>query len=159
MKTLELLLMQDLPKLGKKGNIVRVKAGYGRNYLIPNKLAAVATTENIHLLEIEKKRSLQEELAKKEEIKAVAKQLELTSCTIEAKANEEGHLFGSITYAMIAEAFTRAGFETKTEDIELEQPSLYPIKALGIFNVHIRLHPEIAAKSKVWVVNEQSSES
>lgn len=158
MKAFELLLLEDVPKLGKKGNIVKVKLGYGRNYLLPKRLAALATKQNIRLLEIDKKRSLQMEAVRKEEIKKIAREMEVTSCTVEAKANEEGHLFGSVTYAIIAQAFIDLGFEVKAEDIELEQAALYPIKQLGIFNIQIRLHPEVIAKAKVWVVNEQSSE-
>ena len=157
MKNIKLLLLENVPKLGKKGNIVSVRPGYGRNYLIPKSLAAVATKENLRLLEIQKKRHMQMEAEKKEQVRLVAKELELTGCTLEAKANEEGHLFGSVTYAMIAEGFQEIGFEIKAEDIELIDPKLYPIKELGIFAVQIRLHPEITAKSKVWVVNEQES--
>lgn len=157
-KSLEVLLLKDVPKLGKKGKIVKVKAGYGRNYLIPKKLAAIATKENIRLLEIEKKRSEQLELARKEQIRQLASELEKTPCTIEAKTNEEGHLFGSVTYSLIAEAFNNLGFDIKAQDIELEKPEHYPIKERGIFHIHIRLHPEIVAKSKVWVVDEQSGE-
>ena len=158
MKSLELLLMQDIPKLGKKGIIVRVKSGYGRNYLIPKGIASPVTKENLRLLEIQKKRHIQMELAKKEEIKRLAKELEVTACTIEAKANEEGHLFGSVTYTIIAENFEKMGFEVKAEDIELKDTTLYPIKELGIFAIQIRLHPEIIAKSKVWVVNEPEND-
>lgn len=152
--------MQDVPKLGTKGSIVKVKSGFGRNFLIPKGLASTVTKENLRRLEIDKKRSLQLELAKKEEIKKVAKELELTACNIVAKANEEGHLFGSVTYAIIAESFQKMGFDVKAENIELDDASLYPIKQLGIYNLQIRLHPEIVAKSKVWVFNEpQQDES
>lgn len=158
-KSLELLLMKDVPKLGKRGSLVKVNPGYARNYLIPQKLAFPATKENMRLLEVDKKRQVQQEVARKEQIKLVAQEMELSSCTIEAKANEDAHLFGSVTYAMIAQAFTDMGYEVKPEDLELEQPSLYPIKELGIFFVNVRLHPEVVAKSKVWVVNEQGGES
>lgn len=156
MKTFEVLLVEDLEKWGKKGNIVKIKPGYARNYLIPKGLATLATKENLRLIELQKKYRAEEENVKKEELKKVAEKLSSISCTIEAKANEEGHLFGSVTYAMIADAFVNLGFDVKAEDIELEQPSLYPIKELGIFQANVRLHSDITSKVKIWIINEQS---
>lgn len=155
MKMMELLLLENVPKLGKKGNTVRVKLGYGRNYLIPKKLATPVTKESLRFLEIEEKRLRQLELEKQEEFKKLAQEMELTACTIEAKANEDGNLFGSVSYAMIAEGFQEMGFEVQADDITLEDESLYPIKELGIFTIQVKLHSEVTAKSKVWVVNEQ----
>jgi len=154
MKSIELLLMQDIPTLGPKGKTVKVKLGYARNYLLPRKLATMVTKENLRILEVMKKRQIQEEAARKEKLKEVAKQLEKTACTIEAKTNEDGHLFGSITYAKIAEQFQKQGFELNAEAIQLEDTSAYPIKELGIFPIQIRLHDEVTATSKVWVVKE-----
>lgn len=159
MKHLELLLMQDVHQLGRKGDVVKVKPGYGRNFLIPKRMAATVTKENLRQLEILKKREFQLELARKEEIKKIAKDLEVSACTIEAKANEEGNLFGSITYAIISDVYKKMGFAVKAEDIELQDSSRYPIKELGMFELQIRLHPEIIAKSKVWVVNEPEEKS
>lgn len=159
MSNLEILLLKDVPKLGRKGVIVKVKAGYGRNYLIPYRLAALATKENLRLMEIEKKKDNHLELLRKEDLKRVGQELELTACTIEAKANEEGHLFGSVSYNMIQDGFKKLGFDMQAEDIVLEDASLYPIKQLGIFALKIKLHPEITVKSKVWVVNEQQGRS
>lgn len=155
MKTTELLLKTDVPKLGKTGALVRVKPGYARNYLIPKGLGVAATKENIRLIEIEKKRLAQEEEVKKEKLVEIAKKLEDAACNIEAKANDEGNLFGSVTYAMIAEGYKTLGFAVKADSIELEDTSLYPIKELGIFPVTIKLHADIVAKGKVWVVKEQ----
>lgn len=154
MKSIELLLMQDVPTLGNKGKTVKVKFGFARNYLLPRKLATMVTKENLRLLEVMQKRQAQAEALHKEQLKDIGKQLEKTACTIEAKTNEEGHLFGSITYAKIAEQFQKQGFELKAEDIELEDTSAYPIKELGIFPIRIRLHSDVTTTSKVWVVNE-----
>lgn len=154
MKAIELLLMQDIPTLGTKGKTVKVKLGYARNYLLPRKLATMVTKENLRMLEVMKKRQIQEEAVRKEKLKDIAKQLEKTACTIEAKTNEDGHLFGSITYAKIAEQFQKQGFELNAEAIQLEDVSAYPIKELGIFPIQIRLHDEVTATSKVWVVKE-----
>jgi large subunit ribosomal protein L9 len=155
MKNVELLLMDDVPKLGKVGNIVSVKPGFARNYLIPKKLATPATKANMKMLELQKKRIAQMEVERKEDFKKIAQELELSSCTIETKANEDGHLFGSVNYANISEAFSKMGFKIHPDNIKLEDSSLYPIKELGIYSVAIALHPEVSAKSKVWVVSEQ----
>lgn len=158
MKMLELLLMKDVSTLGSKGDIIKVKNGYARNYLIPKGIAATVTKESLRLLEVEKKKVAQKELAQKEELKNIAKELEVTACMIEAKANDEQHLFGSVTYSIIAEHYQKLGFDVKADEIELEDSSMYPIKELGIFAVQIRLHPEVVAKSKVWVTPEQENE-
>ncbi len=159
MKYLELLLMQDVPTLGNKGKIVKVKAGYGRNYLIPQKIAAAVTQENLRQLEILKKKQLLEEEAKKKELEKIAENMRSVTCVIEAKVNQDGHLFGSITYAKIAEAFQKQNINVKAEDIQLDDASLYPIKDLGFFPVQIRLHPEVVAKSKVCVMKEPDTET
>jgi large subunit ribosomal protein L9 len=156
MKDLELLLMQDIPKLGRKGDIVRVKNGYGRNYLVPKGFANTVTKENLRQIEIQKKRQIQVEIARKDEMKRLSKELEVSVCTIEAKANEEGHLFGSVSYAKIVEAFQSMGFKLGEEMIRLEDPDKYPIKELGLFPIQIQLHPEVLTKSKIWVVNEEN---
>lgn len=158
MKPLELLLKEDIAKLGARGSIVRVRPGYARNYLLPNGLAVVANKENVKVLEAEKRRLAQQEKQIKSSFSQLAKELEDISCSIEAKANEEGVLFGSVNYSMIAEAFNELGFEVKANDIELEDKDRYPIKEGGIYNVLIRLHSDVTAKSKVWVVNKQEDE-
>lgn len=155
---IELLLRKDVPKLGRTGSFIRVKPGYARNYLIPKGYGVIATKENIRLVEIVKKRMLQEEVLVKEQLVDLAKELEKAACNIEAKANEDDVLFGSVTYDIIAESFKKQGFNVKAEYLELEDTSLYPIKALGIFPVKIKLHEEVVATSKVWVVKEQEQE-
>jgi large subunit ribosomal protein L9 len=159
MSMMEVLLMKDVPKLGQKGSIIKVKLGYGRNYLLPYRFATLATKDNMRLLEVEKKHTLQVLEQQKEELKKVAQELEVTACTIEAKANEEGHLFGSVSYPMIQEAFRKLGFQLEPDSIQLEDASLYPIKQLGIFTITVRLHAEIVVKTKVWVVSQQQEAS
>lgn len=155
---IELLLKKDVPKLGRTGNFVKVKPGYARNYLIPQGFGVIATKENIRQVEIVKKRLLQQEVLEKEQLAELAKELEKAACNIEAKANEDDVLFGSVTYENIAENFKQQGYNVKAEHLELEDTSVYPIKALGIFPVKIKLHEDIIAKSKVWVVKEQEQE-
>jgi len=155
---IELLLKKDVPKLGKTGSYVKVKPGYARNYLIPKGLGVIATTENIRLVEIAKKRMLQQEALEKEQLKEVAKDLEKAACNIEVKANEDDTLFGSVTYDLIAAEYKKLGFNcVKADNLKLEDPDVYPIKSLGIFPIEITLHEDVVAKSKVWVVKEQES--
>lgn len=156
MKDLQLLLMQDVPKLGRKGDIVKVKNGYGRNYLIPMGLANFATDDNLKQIEIWKRQQQQLEIAKRDEMKRLAKELEVSMCEIAAKANEDNTLFGSVTYAKIAESFAKMGFAVEESMLKLEDEEKYPIKELGIFPIQIQLHPDVLVKSKVWIVSEKA---
>lgn len=156
---LELLLKKDVEALGKRGSIVRVKPGYARNYLIPQDIAVVATKENLRRLEADKKRQIQVELAKKDEFVELAEEMAAVACNIEVNANEEGHLFGSVTYAMIAEGLQDLGYDVKEDNITLEEEDKYPIKEVGVYPIHIRLHPEVVANSKVWVVKKEQDAS
>lgn len=147
-RQVELLLAEDIETLGKHGDIVRVKPGYARNYLIPNGLATIATDEN--------KRAVLRHRAKLEELyqqklkglqqraDAVAKY----SVTLEANANEEGHLYGSIMAPDISKALKAAGHQIESDEIRLEGP----LKELGMYSVKIQLHADIKTEVKVWVV-------
>lgn len=147
----EVLLKKDVENLGKRGEVVKVADGYARNYLFPKNLATTVTPENIRLIELEKVRMVQEEMMKLEEFKALAARLESISCTIEAKASEEGHLYGSVNPQMIAEALEKEGIELDPKAIKLENP----VKELGIYTIPIQLHPEVQASTKIWVVEEK----
>lgn len=153
---MEVLLRQDVPKVGRRGQVVRVASGFGRNYLIPRGLATTVTQANVKLLEQEAKKYEAKEAKRKEELKKVAEALDAHSVTIEAKANDEGHLFGSVTYDLILKAFQADGFELEERQLELENPEKIPIKEVGIYSIKILLHPEITAFSKVWVVEDTS---
>jgi len=154
MKHLELVLLQDVPALGSKGKIVKVKPGYGRNYLIPNKIGTPVTKESLRQIEIIKKKQELAEIAKKEDFKKLAEKMQSISCLIEAKVNSDGHLFGSITYAKIAESLGKLGFSVKESDINIDPKYEYPIKDLGFFVVQVQLYQDIVAKCKVCVTKE-----
>lgn len=147
---MKIILRKDFEKLGKIGDIVEVKDGYARNYLIPKNIAYQATEGNIRALEEEKKQH--EYRAKKEEKNAqrIASKIESISVTIKAKVGEDDKLFGSITTQAIAEGLEAQGINIDKRHIELEEP----IKALGIYSVPIKLHPKVTAKLKVWIVRE-----
>jgi large subunit ribosomal protein L9 len=149
----KVILREDLEKLGDAGEIVTVKPGYARNFLLPRGLAYEATASNVRQLEAEKRRT--EQRAKRDYLEARrrASQLEGLSLTFHAKAGEESKLFGSITSADIADRVNEQGFDFEIDrrQIELEDP----IKALGVYTVSIRLHAEVRPEIKVWVIKAE----
>ena len=146
----EIILRRDIRNLGKAGQIVKVKDGYARNYLIPKGYAYLATKKNIALWEQEKKR-LQKQLEKeKKQAEELAKKIEKLSINIVAEANEEETLYGSVTEVHIVQALAEEGIKIDREAIVLPAP----IKKLGIYEIEVALHPEVKAKLKVWVVRK-----
>ncbi len=152
MKNLKVILRQDVADLGQSGDIVTVRPGYARNFLLPRGMAYEATSANIKQLEEEKRRSEARSKQQKLEAGRRAAQLENVSLTFHANAGDEGKLFGSITSADIAERLKEQGldFEVDKRDIELEEP----IKALGVYNVAVRLHPDVKPEIKIWVIKQ-----
>ncbi len=150
---MEVILLEKINKLGDLGDQVKVKAGYGRNYLIPVGKAVSATAENVEKFE---SRRAELELAQVEGLKAAtvrAEKLNATEITLERIAGEEGKLFGSVSAADIAEAVTAAGAELAKSEVRLPEG---PLRAIGEFEVDIHLHVEVDAKVKVIVVAEKS---
>jgi len=147
---MQLLLKQDIEKLGSMGDVVAVKNGYARNYLLPKGLATTVTEENIRKVERARRQIELEREKALEDVRNLAEQLDVASCTVVAKANEEGHLFGSVGPQQIANALAGDGFKVDPKTVELETP----IKDLGVYDITIRLHPEVSATCKVWVVAE-----
>jgi len=153
MKTVRLILRQDVDKLGEAGSVVSVKAGYARNYLLPRGFAYEATEGAMRQLEVEREQA--EARARRDYLEARrrASQLEDLSLTFHARAGEESKLFGSITTGDIAERLAEQNldFEVDRRQIELEEP----IKTLGVFSVAVRLHPDVRPEIKVWVIKEE----
>ena len=145
---IELLLAENVANLGKQGEIVRVKPGYARNYLVPQGLATIATEENKR--KVESHRAAQEKLQaeKLKQIHKLAKEISNYSATIEANANDDGHLYGSIVAPDISKALKSGGYDVAPEQIRLEGP----LKELGMYTVKLQLHPEVESDVKVWVV-------
>lgn len=147
---MEVILKQDVNKLGKAGTVIKVKEGFARNFLIPNKLAIALNQANLRMLEQEKfSKTSQLEKIKKECVELKEK-LANISLTIPALIQEEDKLYGSVTSQDIAEALKEEGFDIDKNIIALEEP----IKSLGIYEVCVKLHPEIQAKIKVWIVKK-----
>jgi len=145
---MKIILCEDIEKLGKTGETANVKSGYARNYLIPKNLALEATDANVRVVEeIKKKRQLAAQ-REKEKAQSVCDALQSVSCTISSQAGEDEKLFGAVTSADIAEALEPEGFKLDKKQVLLEEP----IKELGVFQVSIKLHPEVTASVKVWVV-------
>ncbi len=147
---MEIILRQDYEQLGKTGDIVTVKDGFARNYLIPKGIAYVATKVNKKRLENELQMQNWRKEKEKRAAEELAKKLETVSCTIPVQVGEEDKLFGSVTSHNIADALAALGYEVDRRKIQLEEP----IKSLGIYSVPIKLHPDVTATVKVWVVKE-----
>ncbi len=147
---MKIILRQDFEKLGKFGDIVEVKPGYARNYLIPKNIAYPAKPNFIKIVEEEKKHKQFKLLKARKQAEELAKKLESVSVTISVSVGEEDKMFGSVTSQDIAKALEEQGIEIDRRKIVLEEP----IKELGIYSVPIKLHPEVEAKIKVWVVKE-----
>ncbi|MCL4151838.1 UNVERIFIED_CONTAM: hypothetical protein GTU68_045866 [Idotea baltica] len=145
---IELLLAENVANLGKQGDIVRVKPGFARNYLVPMGLATVATEANKMMVERHRARQEAALITKRKELKSVAEKIKSYSVTLEANATDEGQLYGSIVAADISKALTAANFPVATENVTMEGP----IKALGMYTIPIELAPEVNTEVKVWVV-------
>lgn len=145
---MKVILQKDVPDLGVGGEVVVVKNGFARNYLIPKKLALPADTRNLRALEHQKRLVAAGQARQKREAEELAKQIEGASCTISMLVGEQDKLFGSVTAKDIEEALARDGIQLSRKRIVLEEP----IKKLGVYAIDVRLHPEVTAKLKVWVV-------
>ncbi len=147
---MQVILLEDIPSLGKAGDLVKVSDGYGRNYLIPKKKAIFATEKNLKALETQRA-FIQSRMGKeKRNAENLAQKIEALSCNIAKPVGESGKLFGSVTSMDIETFLKENGIEVDRKKIILEEP----IKNLGMFSIPIKLHPEVTAKLKVWVVQE-----
>jgi len=147
---MKVILRKNFEQLGSIGDLVEVKNGYARNFLLPRQIAYVATKGNIKALEEEKLQYSKKEAKELQSSKALATELANVSITIPVKVGEEDKIFGSVTSQMIADALKEKSFNIDKRKVELEEP----IKALGIYEVNIKLHQEVNAIVKTWVVRE-----
>ncbi len=148
---MQVILREDIDKLGKIGDLVKVKEGFGRNYLIPQKKAIEATPKNVNAMEHAKKMVADRLRKLKKEATVDADRIKALSITIRAKAGEEGKLFGSVTSMDIAEAMKAQGVVIDRRKIVLEEP----IKRLGDVSVPVKLHSDVVVDLKVTVVAEE----
>lgn len=149
---MQLLLTEDVAHLGKQGDLVEVKHGYGRNYLLPQGLATVPTQHNLKLLDLHKKRVTQARESKIADLKAMAEQIaRVPQLTIEANANEEGHLYGSVSEGDISKTLKGKNLKVEPDMVKLEGM----IKLCGLYEVELNLGYDILAKVKVMVVPQK----
>jgi len=145
---MQVILREEVPNLGKAGELVNIKDGYGRNYLIPRGLAVIATPRNVRRIEHDKRVIEQQAAKRRRDAQSFKEKLEALSLTIARNTGEEDKLFGSVTNRDIADALKQEGFDIDRKSILLEQP----IKALGVYTVDVKLTAEVTANLKVWVV-------
>jgi len=144
---MEVILKEDVHNLGNRGDVVRVAEGYGRNFLLPRKLAIEATTGNRAVIVEMKAAAQRRSVREKADAEGLAKQYDNVHLTFLRKVGEREHLFGSVTPADIAQELEARGFNVDRRKIELDEP----IKTLGDFNVEIKLHRDVSAQVKVTI--------
>ena len=147
---MRIVLREDVDKLGRRGEIVDVAAGYARNFLLPKGKALHATDGNLKRVEQERRKFAVRLAKEKEDAAAMGRRLAGVSCTIVRKVGENDHLYGSVTAADIAEYLLKEGIEIDKRRILLDEP----IKALGIYTLPVKLHAEVNGEIRVWVVKE-----
>jgi large subunit ribosomal protein L9 len=147
---MEIILRQAVDNLGHPGDVVEVKAGYARNYLLPRGLAFIATAGNKKRIEQDRTRLEEAENQRRTTAQELAAKLEEVSLTFSARVGEEGKLFGSVTTADIAEQLATQGFQIERRLIDLHEP----IKALGVYRVPIKLHADVKPEIRVWVIKQ-----
>src|SRR5262245_12713063 len=152
---LQLVLTEDVPHLGKQGELVEVKGGYGRNYLLPRGLATLPTQHNLRLLERYKQRVQQAREARIADLRVLAEQIQrVPHITIEANANDEGHLYGSVSGPEISKALKGKNLKVEPEMVKLEGP----IKLCGLYEIHLNIGYDIETNVKVMVVPQKQAE-
>ena len=150
---MEVILKEDVPKLGSRGDVVKVAEGYGRNYLLPRKLAIEATKANRTVIDQMKQAAVRRNQRDKADAEALAQQFNGVSLSFKRKAGEKDHLFGSVTSADIAEALDAKGFNVDRRKIQLDEP----LKQVGEFTVPVRLYKDVTANVKVTVEKEAAA--
>jgi large subunit ribosomal protein L9 len=147
---MEIILRQTIENLGQPGDVVTVKNGYARNFLLPRGFAYEATAGNLKRISAERGRLEAAENDRRATASELAKRLEEVQLTFSARVGEEGKLFGSVTSADVAEQLAAQGFDIEKRLIDLHEP----IKALGVYRVPVRLHADVKPEIRVWVIKQ-----
>ena len=145
---MDVVLLKAVERLGAEGAVVHVRPGFARNYLLPSGLAALATPQQLKAVEALKRQRAQRAERIRAQAEALKRALESRSVTLKLRLDDDGHPFGSVSVHDIVEALQQEGLTVEKPAIHLEEP----IKALGIYPVPVRVHPEVTATLKVWVV-------
>lgn len=146
---MQVILTEDISNLGTAGEVVEVKDGYARNYLIPKNLAVKATKSNLARVEQIKTARANREERRKKKLSTLAESLEGFSIDIPVQVGDDDKIYGAVTQHMILEALRAKGFSIERKAIQLDEP----IKQLGVYNVEIKLHAEVRPQVRVWVVS------
>ena len=147
---MEVILKEDVPKLGSRGDVVKVAEGFGRNYLLPRRLAIQATSANKKVIEQMKAAALRRSAKEKAQAEELAKQFDGVSVSFTRRAGEHDQLFGSVTSSDIGEALSKKGFDVDRRKIQLHEP----LKTLGEFTVPLKLHKDVTTHLKVMIEKE-----
>ncbi len=147
---MKIILMEDVPALGRRGEVREVATGYARNFLLPKKLAVEATDANLRNLEQIKRQRVREETKAREDAQAAAARIAALSMTVTTRASEDGRLYGSVSAQEVVSFLERNGISVEKRRVLLEEP----IKALGDYQVGVRLHGDVTASLPVSVVRE-----
>lgn len=147
---MKVILLRDVESLGSAGEVVQVKSGFARNFLIPQRQALVASDTNVAQFESKRKQHAAVSERERRAAEAIAKQLEADSITAQVRVGEEDRLFGSVTVQNIADLLAEKDYDIDRRAIQLEEP----IRALGVYTIEVRLHSDVTANVKLWVVKE-----
>ena len=147
---MRVILLKDVESLGSAGEVVQVKSGFARNFLIPQRQALVASDTNVAQFESKRKQHAAVSERERRAAETIAKQLEADSLTAQVRVGEEDRLFGSVTVQNIADLLAEKDYDIDRRAIQLEEP----IRALGVYTIAVRLHADVTANVKLWVVKE-----
>lgn len=150
---MEVILKEDISNLGHRGDVVKVADGYGRNYLLPKKLALQATVANRKQIEDMKASAVRKSAKEKSEAEALVGQLNVVALVFTRKVGENDHLFGSVTSADIAQQLEQKGFNIDRRKVQLDEP----LKQVGEFHIPVKLHREVTAHVAVTVKGEEAA--
>ncbi len=145
---MQILLTHTVPHFGQPGDLVKVRPGFARNYLLPQGLATFATPHNLRIVEKHRERLRQLDEARRADLVSLGAQIAQRSITIEANANPEGHLYGSVTAEQIADALKVDNFPIEAENVRIEGP----LKELGLYTIRLLLGQDVETEVKLWVV-------
>jgi large subunit ribosomal protein L9 len=151
---MEVILKEDVAKLGSRGDVVKVAEGYGRNFLLPKKLAIEATKGNKAVIEQMKAASVRRSAKEKTQAEELAKQFDGVSVSFQRRSGEHDQLFGSVTASDIADALSKKGFNLDRRKIQLHEP----LKTVGEFTVPVKLHKDVTSHLKVTIEKEAVAE-
>jgi large subunit ribosomal protein L9 len=155
MATVKLILKESIKNVGKVGDIVEVSPGYARNYLLPQDLALEPTPGNVKKIEARRKEIEKQERDRLEQLAALIKQLQGVEVTLERRANEQGHLFGSVTATDIAKALQAQGFNVNPDDVNLPGK----LDRINTYQVQVKLAEDLATDLKVWIAPDADSKA